>query len=84
MSKPNDGGEAFPFVVPIQFDNVYEGMTLRDWFAGQAVAAVYHDWNDWGTQGLPRNAGTDIAFYAYKIADAMIMERTREDTDEQV
>ena len=45
------------------------GMTLRDWFAGQALA------NDL-TQGEP---AINAAFYAYQIADAMLAERAKED-----
>lgn len=36
MTEPKDGGPAFPMAsVPPQ-----QGMTLRDWFAGQALAGL--------------------------------------------
>ena len=40
MSTINDGGPAFPHVGNPQsgFDYIAMGMTLRDWFAGQALA----------------------------------------------
>ena len=47
MSKPNDGGPAFPVpMVPYRdgFTEVKEGgMSLRDWFAGQERLA---DWDN--------------------------------------
>ena len=47
-----------------------EGMTLRDWFAGQALAMLPHIgettllWDEW-------------AHEAYALADAMLTERNR-------
>ena len=38
MAKNNDGGPAFPFSHHRE-DQFYEGMSLRDWFAGQALAS---------------------------------------------
>ena len=41
MTKPNDGGPAFP--VDLDFTNYHtksEGMSLRAWLAGQALPAV--------------------------------------------
>lgn len=59
--KIDDGGQAFA-------DKYESGMTLRDWFAGQALA------------GALRSAGGSdvIARRAYRIADAMIAAK-RED-----
>lgn len=34
MSRPDDGGQAFP-IPESEWDNRSEGMTLRDWFAGE-------------------------------------------------
>lgn len=48
------------------------GMTLRDWFAGQAVTGLIAS-ND-------HEAGDrldDIPTYAYRIADAMLKVRTQ-------
>lgn len=42
MTKINDGGQAFPNVVQRWNDRLenQDGMTLRDWFAGQALPAA--------------------------------------------
>jgi hypothetical protein len=68
MSKINDGGPAFPHAhedYPFQ-----HGMSLRDWFAGQALAGI-----------LANPALTDVeeaewcAVYATECADAMLKAR---------
>ena len=70
MSKHDDGGPAFPSV-----DYGSIGMSLRDWFAGQALAGVIaaccQDTLNFETreQLFARNA--------YAIADAMLAERAR-------
>lgn len=67
----NDGGPAFP--VPEAFylgaDELFSsecrGMSLRDWFAGQALIALYQtDRSDFSTR--------QDADQAYRIADAML------------
>jgi hypothetical protein len=76
MDTPiNDGGPAFPrtgyecangdWVVP------QNGMTLRDWFAGKALAHIpelldAHDAN---------KSAEMIAHWSYQIADAMLKAR---------
>jgi hypothetical protein len=98
MSKRDNGGPAFPR--PVSDDRTQgdqpdgnrtirdqEGMTLRDWFAGQTLPPC--------TWGVPRrwidrlkaffgfdHAGTEIkpetaAKMAYRIADAMLAERAK-------
>ena len=72
----DDGGSAFPVPPPIaetdgvsmQWSRAEPGMSLRDWFAGQALA---------GTMASPDcpSAIQPIAESAYKIADAMIAAR---------
>ena len=70
MSAINDGGPAFP-------NNdahgcAYAGMTLRDWFAGQALAGISstlaHEYED---RDLAERYATD----AYELADAMLEAR---------
>jgi len=65
MSDINDGGAAFAGQDSC-FHN--KGMTLRDWFAGQALAGVncFMDRKDLN------------AMQAYDMADAMLAERDKE------
>lgn len=62
----NKGGAAFPRE-DYQTDDApgQKGMTLRDWFAGQWVAAGHH------ANITPR----DAAEQAYEFADAMLEAR---------
>lgn len=42
MSKINDGGSAFPVLMKVgEVAKSEAGMTLRDWFAGQALVRPY-------------------------------------------
>lgn len=68
MSKHDDGGPASPVA-----GHTY-GLSIADWFAGTAIHAARadsldHDDIDW------------IAARAYRIADAMIAEKRRRETD---
>ena len=72
MSEPiDDGGPAFPVENDAnkEYNYVCKGMTLRDWFAGQALGKCLHEF--WG-----EHDGTESAtIAAYQIADAMIKAR---------
>ncbi|HYE29951.1 MAG TPA: hypothetical protein VEH27_00855 [Methylomirabilota bacterium] len=48
-------------------------MTLRDWFAGAALASIRDD---------SHNTYASVAEAAYKIADAMLAERAKASTGE--
>ena len=48
----------------------FSGMTLRDYFAGQALIALPH----MGASGLDDDS---IAKQAYALADALLIERER-------
>lgn len=73
----NDGGPAFPSGVlgdcrEADLDAIYTGMSLRDWFAGQALA------------GIQANPHFDLvhgeeytAERAYAYADAMLSAREK-------
>ena len=69
LNKKDDGGQAFPpnGTHPFVF---HEGMTLRDWFAGQAIM---------GLLACPGTSGEVPMFSqaAYKHADAMLAERAK-------
>ena len=62
-----DGGPAFPIHTAL----LAGGMSLRDWFAGQALA---------GFMGHPQDASdpSACAEHAYKVADAMMAQRDAE------
>ena len=75
MEALNDGGSAFPHKQvhgdPESWWAEYvPGMSLRDWFAGQAVHGLMID--------RPLECPfSDVAAQAYEVADAMIAERER-------
>ena len=72
--QPKDGGPAFPtqeFVPLSGGGGVWAnagGMSLRDWFAGQALSWAGHD--NW-TSSTPKH----LAERAYQMADAMLAAR---------
>ena len=68
MSK-EDGGPAYPYHWP-ELEQAYTGMTLRDWFAGQALSVFPHP---------PMNEAESqfMAAVAYQLADAMLAERAK-------
>lgn len=75
-----DGGPAFPTDSESQIGNAlwhHSGMTLRDYFAAQAMQSVLDgSWPD--LQLVPKNGLEPIensAIFAYQIADAMIKAR---------
>jgi hypothetical protein len=70
MSEIGNGGPAFPAQeVNLSYASysASQGMSLRDWFAGQAIRAR------WGS-GAPMTP-EDAASMAYQIADAMLEAR---------
>ena len=74
MSTPiNDGGPAFPLINehthPTTINN---GMTLRDYFAGQALASILVSPN------FTEASTKDIVERAFWFADAMLDERMEE------
>lgn len=73
-----DGGPAFPGVSWDDGDRMEEsGMTLRDYFAGQALDAIYTacDRRLVLEPSAPPETVEGIARAAYRIADAMIAAR---------
>jgi hypothetical protein len=63
----NDGGKVFPTAPVLPWGDQYR-MTLRDWFAGQALAGLLRDGID--VFGVYATAND-----AYKMADAMLKAR---------
>ena len=73
MSNNKSGGPAFPSGEAYSANGVisrkgplYEGMTLRDYFAAKAMEALLHNWKE---EVIPQ--------MAYKIADEMLAEREK-------
>lgn len=78
MTRKPSNPPAFPFVTQTKtsgsstiYTNVTEGMTLRDWFAGQfgtacAAALLAGDWDI---------DARKVAQAAYVFSDAMLAER---------
>jgi hypothetical protein len=78
MSVNNDGGSAFPTPSRCNPQGLVEysdGMNLRDWFAGQALAGLLGN----ADYKLHAEAGEDIpkliAAQVYEMADAMLKAR---------
>ena len=76
MTAPIDnGGPAFPTIGNIAHNSDWlsdDGMTLRDWFAGQALAYSMDVATEVGRDADPAALCASIA---YGIADAMIAAR---------
>lgn len=71
--KASDGGPAFP----VQSDGCLVpagGMSLRDWFAGQAIMLFSEVWANLNS---PHDAEA-VARRSYEVADAMIAEREKQ------
>ena len=73
MANMEDGGPAFPLQEQFQSSSAdcsgwlspgQSGMTLRDWFAGQAI-----------TKFIPCENDDKAAAWAYRVADAMLIRR---------
>ena len=82
-----DGGPAFPVIPPADYRGGSQagypypddGMSLRDWFAGQVLSGIMSAVCD-GTHTTKRGDETPprfIARTAYGIADAMLAERAK-------
>jgi len=76
MTK-NTGGPAFPEIGNIAHNSDWQnesGMTLRDWFAGQALLGILA--NPTVRQADKSMSGEEaLARTAYAVADAMIKAR---------
>ena len=78
MATLDDGGPAFPRpMARIDYDVIgdtdrgAEGMSLRDWFAGQALAGFEMN----SLVGSHELMADNAAVRAYEIADKMLEER---------
>jgi len=76
MNK-KDGGSAFPVLDTAQTGNIHSlqcedgGMSLRDYFAGQALAGLFKEGNNYIDEDVARR----IAEQCYTVANAMLTEK---------
>lgn len=81
MTKRDDGGYAFP--QPEQLASAGRGMSLLDWFAGQAMGIVLRELRtsnmDWSSPA----GGKVTARVCYELADAMIAEKRRRESEDK-
>lgn len=72
-AERNVGGPAFPSQACGDWPPEY-GMSLRDWFAGQALAPIieFGGSDVWSHERRP-----SIAMLAYQMADVMLLERQK-------
>ncbi len=79
MNEVNEGGSAFP----VPSEDSSPGMSLRDWFAGQALTALADSVKDEALEGgeeedlelLLKGECRETAELAYMLADALIDRR---------
>lgn len=78
MAKTDDGGPAFPRTKYSHFNEqpigCSEGMSLRDYFAGQALAGHLASFSGENVGCPPAERS---AQWAYEYADAMLAEREK-------
>ena len=70
-TKREDGGQAFP-IIDVQIDGQAigsAGMSLRDWFAGQALAGLLASNHE-----IPSSKAAE---WSYDIANNMLKERAK-------
>ncbi len=89
MKDNDNGGPAFPEQNIMAHGNMMlaettPGMTLRDWFAGQALPGYVMDFDqnatgiidpDYKAPGKTRTYGQEVAKRCYAFADAMLAAR---------
>ena len=74
MKTIETGGPAFPLQsIGPDFAPGYAGMTLRDYFAGQAISQIIATYANDTTHGMTK--ADYFAGRAYEIADAMLKAR---------
>jgi hypothetical protein len=82
----NNGGSAFPEIISDKADGGYDtysygGMSLLDYFAGQALAGLTVNYAHQFGEGITHE---DISKQAYGFASAMLAERERKNSKEAV
>jgi hypothetical protein len=76
----NTGGPAFPIFT--EDGELHMGLTIRDWFAGQAIVGfvarpeLYHHFVS-PVYAEPNVCVSVVSQFAYRMADAMLAEREK-------
>ena len=70
MTDKNNGGPAFPLATSSGSNTEVNGMTLRDYFAGQELAKIKYALVGASDADLARQAE-----HCYRMADAMLKAR---------
>lgn len=86
MSETDDGGPAFPMPYstdehdhPCNATVATHGMSLRDWFAGQALAGIAAKFGpDQIAMLAAGHSGATQACAAYRLADMMLANRAKD------
>ncbi len=79
MTIEQNGGPAFPTYDDVEYESGHAfgqmtpGMSLRDWFAGQALAGICASEPQTGDAPTAK----DAAIWALEYADAMLAERNK-------
>ncbi len=77
-NTPNDGGPAFPYGQKNFTERSSEGITLRDYFAGQAIGAIIAATRAEEIAKLGKDEFLRLmSLAAFNTADAMIAEREK-------
>ncbi len=76
MSKKDDGGRAFPGMIPENGGGCPLGMTLRDYFAAQIMNGIISNADFFYDDDA---SSTHYAEYAYIYADSMLRVRQRDE-----
>ena len=71
MAEEPNTETAFPAMTPGGYCT--PGMTLRDWFAGQAISSAYTEWMT--DSRYQQDHAARLAQECYVIADAMLLAR---------
>lgn len=76
MTKPNNGGPAFPFFCqgPTTAPEIYYGLSMRDYFAAKAMQGMLaNPQQDYAP--LTTRSQEAVVSGAYEMADAMLKAR---------
>lgn len=77
MTQKNDGGQAFPARWPNEWRQTSGEISLRDYFAGQALVGMIANVSSSVCPQPGDNDAQAFARSAYIVADAMLAEREK-------